>query len=282
LPKWKYPFRLRARAAVMGVRGTVIDYTAQSCPGSDELEESFECDEGDAFADFGAGEEDVPAGSDVDFCDGCSGGKMVCSCADPGATCKADSDCCNGMCDSTSGLCKPSQLGGPCPLDSDPGAQSGACVANPNNSKPACQRGRCCNVVGQLDPCTVDSDCCGSGVCYGGTCVDLSACVPTGAACGSGPTPASCCNFYPGAYFASLQRQPGNRTCYPTTMGGASTCQCQGFTGGMCGQDSDCCSGATCNANHFCCAPAGTKGTGIVCCGTASNVPGYQGVIQCN
>lgn len=224
------------------------------------------------------------------------------ACANPGDSCSADSDCCQGSC-SEQGACYCQDPDRPvlgcscdtgtenpcgattlqcCPSGDTPGG-AGVCTSSSVSCNPT---GQCANPG---DSCSADSDCCqGScseqGACY---CQDpdrpvLGCSCDTGTENPCGTTTLQCC--------ATGNTPGGPGICTSASVGCNPTGQCV-YAGDACTADSDCCEGKCsqdgvcycedpdrpalgCGCNSGTEDPCGDEN--LICC-PSSNEPGAHG-----
>jgi len=163
---------------------------------------------------------------------GASGSSGGGQCADDGASCSQDSDCCLGSCGS--GTCGVSADG------SSSGGSGGGSGSSSGGSSSGSSSGGSCAPDGNA--CAQDSDCC-TGTCdtSTGTC---------GASSGSGSSSGGSCAADGNACSQASDCCSGACTSGTCGTGGGTTCS---NPGDACAQDSDCCSGScdtsagTCN-----------------------------------
>jgi hypothetical protein len=218
------------------------------------------------------------------------------SCAAAGATCAADTECCNGLCDRPAGAgTGQCAMLGSCGVAGEPcgivGASStccsGACLDSAGNGSPTCQRiGGC---LPADERCTVGSQCCSGSCTASGTtldgrpilrCAAPATCAPPGELCFA--STANCCP--PGG---------GSTGCETATTGLA---RCLGGTpgcvlpGNTCTDVAECCTetypGITCqtarSGAQTCCLPAGQScAFGDACCSGVC-APDANGSLVCS
>jgi hypothetical protein len=155
--------------------------------------------------------------------------------------CKADIECCSGICYSISGK-KPTCVSG-CALD---GAE---CKRDSDCCSKNCYNGQCVSYGCKRDTitCTANTDCC-SGNCFLGYC-QPAGCAISGNVCTSN---SDCCNNVcnQSSHVCDNCKAPGEsvtdalQCCSTIAVGG--TCSCRG-NGSRCANDAECCGNLVCS-----------------------------------
>jgi hypothetical protein len=228
-------------------------------------------------------------------------------CASNGATCRNDSDCCSGRCESgsclaggtclapglrcqtrndcCSGRCEPNSVSGDLTCGYYCSANGAPCASAAQCCSFACNNGQCggpiCGSIGTL--CQFNGDCC-AGNCAAGRCMaGAGSCLPTAEACAddaglpccSGSCVSGRCDLGSGACRAvntpctasSMGNDPRGQCCVP------ESCEFSPVEGvplctAQCAQQ-----GQTCNLNSDCCPGTTCEGTPSLHCVAVGTCP---------